>query len=332
MDLTTFLRKHKSLWNELEGLVAALSRRNARPRAEEVDRFAALHKQASAHLAFLYTHHPAHEATIHLNKLVAKSHNLLYRDQWNSTESLRAFFRSGLLLMLRARSRFVVAAGALFAIGFLSGFIAVMADPLSLAAIVPPAYANVDPSAVTDERENLQSSVMSASIMTNNIRVAVLAFASGITLGIGTLYLLVYNGILIGALAAVFHRAGESYAFWAYILPHGVIELTAIFIAGGAGLYMGYVILVPGPFTRRFRFLTATKESVQLLLGTVPLFIVAGIIEGYVTPTQLSLEMKYAVAGLTLALLAVYYVYGLKRAAMPGDGEPNPTPPLQRVS
>ncbi|MCI3926903.1 stage II sporulation protein M [Paenibacillus sp. TRM 82003] len=329
MDLTSFLRKHKPLWNELERLVTAMSRRGARPTAEEVDRFAALHKQASGHLAFLYTHHPAHEAAVHLNKLVAKSHNVLYRDQWNSTESLRAFFRSGLVEMLRARSKFVLAAALLFAIGYLSGFVAIMTDPLSLPAIAP-AFAGVDPSAVTDERENLQSSVMSAEIMTNNIRVAVLAFASGITLGLGTLYLLVYNGILIGALAAVFHRAGESYAFWAYILPHGVIELTAIFIAGGAGLYMGYVILVPGPFTRRFRFLTATKESVQLLLGTIPLFVVAGIIEGYITPTQLSLEMKYGVAALTLILLALYYVYGLKRAARPDAGE-TPTPPLQRV-
>jgi uncharacterized membrane protein SpoIIM required for sporulation len=328
MDLTSFMRKHKPLWHELERRIDTLSRRGARPAADDVDRFAALHKQASSHLAYLYTHHPAHEATVHLNKLVAKSHNVLYRDQWSSTESLRAFLRSGLLLMLHARGRFIGAAALLMLIGFLSGFIAVWNDPLSLTAIVPPEYAAVDPSQVTEERDNLQSSVMSASIMTNNIQVAILAFASGITLGIGTLYLLVYNGILIGALAAVYHRAGEGYAFWAYILPHGVIELTAIFIAGGAGLYMGYVIMVPGPFTRKFRLLTATRESAQMLIGTVPLFIIAGIIEGYITPTQLSLEMKYAAAILTLALLAVYYAYGMKRASV----EPPHTLSLQRVS
>jgi uncharacterized membrane protein SpoIIM required for sporulation len=186
--------------------------------------------------------------------------------------------------MLRARERFIGVSALLVLIGFLSGFIAVWDDPLRLPAIVPPEYASVDPKAITEDRGPLQAPIVSASIMTNNIRVAVLAFACGITLGIGTVYLLVYNGILIGALAALYHRAGEGYAFWAYILPHGVIELTAIFIAGGAGLYMGYVILVPGPFTRKFRFVTAAKESVQMMLGTIPLFVAAGIIEGYITP------------------------------------------------
>jgi len=315
MELTAFLRKNKPLWNELDRRVDAWSKRGARPTAADVDRFASLHKQASSHLAHLYTHHPQHEATALLNRLVARSHHALYRDQWNSTESIRAFFRTGFVSMLHARGVFVAVAALLVAIGFLSGFAAVWADPLKLAAIVPAEYAGVDPSRVTDEREDLQSSVMSAAIMTNNIRVAILAFASGITLGVGTLYLLVYNGVLIGALAALFHREGAGYEFWAYILPHGVIELTAIFIAGGAGLYMGYVFLAPGPFARRFRFLTAAKESALLLIGTVPLFVVAGVIEGYITPTTMPLPMKYGVAGLTLALLAVYYAYGRKKAA-----------------
>jgi len=329
MELTAFMRKHKPQWSELDRRIDELSKRGARPKAEDVDRFAALHKQASSHLAYLYTHHPTHEATVHLNRLVARSHHVLYRDQWNSTASIRAFFRSGFVSMLHARAAFAAVAALLVTIGFLSGFIAVWIDPLRLPAIVPAEYAGVDPSRVTDERENLQSSVMSASIMTNNIRVAVLAFASGITLGVGTLYLLVYNGILLGALAALFHREGAGYEFWAYILPHGVIELTAIFIAGGAGLYMGYVFLAPGPFTRRFRFLTAAKESALLLIGTVPLFVAAGLIEGYVTPTTLPLPLKYGVAGLTLALLAVYYAYGLKKVA--ADARER-TVFLQRVS
>jgi uncharacterized membrane protein SpoIIM required for sporulation len=153
--------------------------------------------------------------------------------------------------------------------------------------------------------------------MTNNIRVAVLAFVSGITLGLGTIYLLVTNGLLIGALAAVFVQSGKSYIFWAYILPHGIIELTAIFIAGGAGLYMGYRIFVPGPYSRKHRFLESAKESAQLMLGTIPLFVIAGIIEGYITPSAISLEAKYLVASATLLLFAVYYVYGASKQRNP---------------
>jgi len=315
LEITSFLRKNKPLWQELERRAETMSRRGARPQAEDIERFASLHKAASTHLAYFYTHYPNHEAAVHLNKLVAKSHNVLYRDQWSSTETLRAFFRTGLVAILQARSRFIGLAALLMLVGFVSGFIAVWSDPLHLAGIVPPEYASVDPTKLREDRGDVESAYFSAAIMTNNIQVAALAFAGGITLGIGTLYLLVYNGILIGALAAAFHRAGEGYAFWAFIVPHGIIELTAIFIAGGAGLYMGYVIMVPGSFSRKFRFLTAAKESVQLLLGTVPLFVVAGLIEGYVTPARLTLEAKYAVAAFTLALLAVYYAYGARKVA-----------------
>ena len=97
----------------------------------------------------------------------------------------------------------------------------------------------------------VNSSVMSASIMTNNIKVGILAFAGGVTFGLLTVYVLIYNGILVGALAGLFFHHGKSYEFWAYIVPHGMIELTAIFIAGGAGLLMGYKLFVPGQVFQR---------------------------------------------------------------------------------
>jgi uncharacterized membrane protein SpoIIM required for sporulation len=111
----------------------------------------------------------------------------------------------------------------------------------------------------------------------------------------------------------VYAQADSSYAFWAYILPHGVIELTAIFIAGGAGLHMGYRLLVPGRYDRKHQFLLAAKESAQLLLATLPLFVVAGVIEGYITPSGLSLETKYGVALLTLMVLFGWYAWGLRQ-------------------
>ncbi|UJF32577.1 stage II sporulation protein M [Paenibacillus hexagrammi] len=170
----------------------------------------------------------------------------------------------------------------------------------------------IDPSKTADPRGDLHSPLISTAIMTNNIRVAVMAFISGVTLGFGTAYLMISNGLIVGALAAVFMQSGKSYVFWAYILPHGIIELSAIFIAGGAGLYMGYRFFVPGPFPRRARFLESAKESAQLLIGTVPLFVIAGIIEGYITPSTLSLEVKYLIAGGTLVILALYYMYGAR--------------------
>jgi uncharacterized membrane protein SpoIIM required for sporulation len=311
MDISRFIKEHKSQWTELEQLLAQMGNRKSRLHAEHLDRFTELYKTVSSHLATLQTYRPTDEMTFYLNQLVAKAHNVMYQENNRSSHQLRAFFLNYFPALIRKRKLFVAFALALFLIGGGSGYAAVWNNPLNLYQIVPPSLAaGIDPAKTDQPRGELHSPLVSTTIMTNNIRVAVLAFVSGITLGLGTVYLLVTNGLLIGALAAVFMQSGKSYIFWAYILPHGVIELTAIFIAGGAGLYMGYRIFVPGPYSRKHRFLESAKESAQLLLGTIPLFVIAGIIEGYITPSTMPLEAKYIVAGATLLLLAVYYVYG----------------------
>jgi uncharacterized membrane protein SpoIIM required for sporulation len=311
MEISRFIAMHKSEWTELEQLTQQLGRGKSRLQANHLDRFTELYKAVSAHLATLQTYRPADDTTLYLNQLVAKAHNMMYKENNKSSQQLRVFFLRHFPAMLRKRKLFFVFALLLFIIGGLAGFLAVWKDPLNVYQIIPANIAGgIDPSQTDQPRGDLHSPIVSTTIMTNNIRVAVLAFISGITLGIGTVYLLVTNGLLIGALAAVFMHSGKSYVFWAYILPHGIIELTAIFIAGGAGLYMGYRIFVPGPFSRKYLFLESVKESAQLLLGTLPLFVIAGIIEGYITPSTLNLEFKYMISGATLVLLTVYYVLG----------------------
>ncbi|MCD1261107.1 stage II sporulation protein M [Paenibacillus athensensis] len=315
MEPSRFIKQNKPLWTELEEMLGAIGkRRKTALRADRIDRFTELYKAVSAHLAAMQTYRPHDETTLYLNQLVARAHNLLYNANNSSVTQLKDFFAEYFPKLLQARLPFVGFAALLFVFGGLLGFFAVWRDPLNLHLIVPESIAShIDPTATDLPRDNLQSPLMSTTIMLNNIRVAIMAFLSGITLGVGTIYLLVFNGLLIGALAAVFMQAGQSYVFWAYILPHGIIELTAIFIAGGAGLYMGYRFFVPGPYSRKRMFLESARESVQLLIGTVPLFIVAGLIEGYITPATLPLAAKYGVAAITLLLLAAYYVFGTIR-------------------
>jgi uncharacterized membrane protein SpoIIM required for sporulation len=320
MDIQRLLRRYRTDWRELEELLAAFSKASGRIESGQIRRLTYLYKKASSHLALIQTRHPHDELTGYLNRLVSEAHHTLYQEKHRSARQLSAFFRSYLIGMLSRRRLFIAAAALLFVLGALSGFAAVLANPDNLYAVLPQQIAgHVDPSRTGEGLADAPHALVSTQIMTNNIRVAVLAFVSGITFGIWTVYLLAFNGILVGALAAVYWKAGESYLFWAYILPHGVIELTAIFIAGGAGLYMGYRMFVPGPYPWKLQLLQSAKESVQLLLSTVPLFIVAGIIEGYITPSSLSLETKYAVAILTLLVLAAYCVYGsihMKRTAV----------------
>lgn len=314
MDITSFWHKHKASWAELAQLVERFTRHPRKINAAEIDRLTLLYKKTSAHLAYIRTFHPNDEVTLYLNQLVSRAHNLTYRRQGGSWNQLKHFFLHDLVQLIEQRMGFIALAALLFFIGTMAGFAAVMVDPVNVYFVLPQGMAEaVDPSQLGEGHDSVNSPVLSTMIMTNNIKVAMFAFVGGITLGILPIYLLLFNGLLVGALAAVYAQAESSYAFWAYILPHGVIELTAIFLAGGAGLHMGYRLLVPGRYNRKHQFLIAAKDSAQLLLATLPLFVVAGLIEGYITPSALSLEAKYAVALLTLFILAAWYAWALAR-------------------
>jgi uncharacterized membrane protein SpoIIM required for sporulation len=149
--------------------------------------------------------------------------------------------------------------------------------------------------------------------MVNNIYVSALAFALGITFGLGTVYMLAMNGFLLGALASLFAGYGKSLFFWSLILPHGILELTAIFIAGGAGLRIGYSLIRPGAFRRKDALITAARSSLSLMGLVVLLLIAAALIEGYFTPLPIAAEIKLGVALLTAVPLVWYLrVWGAK--------------------
>lgn len=313
MDLKSFIKQHRNDWGRLEQMVKEMPRRKSALTPEWIEQFQLLYQKVTYHLSYSQTFFPNEEVTAYLNELTAKSHNRLYRDQVSSFYQIKQFFQKTFIQLLLEQQRFVLIAFLLFLIGAAGTFLSVMDDPLHLYSVLPEsiAYA-VDPEQLGNKDTAINSPAMSASIMTNNIQVAFLAFAGGMTLGVLTLYLLIYNGMIIGALAALFWHYGKFYDFWAYIVPHGMIELTAIFIAGGSGLLMGYSILVPGAYPRMFQLKRQALRSVQLLLGTIPLFVLAGIIEGYITPAPISLEAKYAFALLTVIGL-ILYVWAGKR-------------------
>ncbi|WP_413299278.1 stage II sporulation protein M [Bacillus sp. 1P10SD] len=311
MNVKQFVKKHRDEWNQLELLVTSLNKSRKRITGETIIQFHRLYQKAAQNLSYSQTYFPNDDVTFYLNGLVAKSHNLMYKDQVSSMKQIRYFFSTKFIGLLIEQWRFVVAAMILFTIGAIGSFLSVLNDPLHIYSILPAEIAQgVDPEQLGNGHGAVDSSLMSATIMTNNIKVAILAFAGGITFGLLTVYLLVYNGIIIGSLAGLFWHHNKSYDFWAYIVPHGMIELTAIFIAGGAGLLMGYKLFVPGQFSRGFQLKQQAIRSVQLLLGTIPLFVIAGIIEGFITPAAISLEAKYMVASLTVLGLVLYVVIG----------------------
>ncbi|KYG34091.1 stage II sporulation protein M [Alkalihalobacillus trypoxylicola] len=311
MNLKQFMKQNRESWNKLELLISAMQKRKSKITANEIDQFQRLYQKAAQNLSYSQTYFQDSELTFYLNGLVTKAHNTLYKDQVTSWKQIRDFFSTKFIQLLTEQWKMVLIAMILFIIGGIGGFVVVASDPLLLYSILPADIANgVSPEHLGSSDGEVNASLMSTTIMINNIQVAFLAFAGGVTFGLLTVYLLIYNGIIIGALYAVFWQHSMSYEFWAYIMPHGVIELAAIFIAGGAGLLMGYKLFVPGTFSRVYQLKKYSKRSVQLLLGTLPLFVIAGFIEGFITPSTLSLEMKYSVAILTLFALIFYIIVG----------------------
>ena len=155
--------------------------------------------------------------------------------------------------------------------------------------------------------------MFSSIIGTNNIQVSFLAFALGITLGIGTIYILIVNGFNLGALAGLVVHYKNSTYFWALILPHGVSELFAIFVSGGAGLIIGYSLINPEKISRKDSLIVKGKDSLKLIIGCIPILIVSAIIEAYFTPLNIDHLYKYLFALLVFILLALYIFIPIRK-------------------
>jgi uncharacterized membrane protein SpoIIM required for sporulation len=136
--------------------------------------------------------------------------------------------------------------------------------------------------------------------------VSIITYASGILAGIGPLYIMAMNGLLLGVLGTICHQAGMSVALWSFVAPHGTLELPAIFIAGGAGLIIGRSLVVAGDRPRRETLVEAGRVSLRLFGGVVPMLLVAGLIEGFVSPTGLEPTAKFLIGGALFILLAAY--------------------------
>ena len=151
---------------------------------------------------------------------------------------------------------------------------------------------------------------MSSMIMQNNIRVAAVAFATGILAGIGTFLMLFYNGLMLGVVGALIaaHGGEVQMGFWSFVAPHGVIELTAIFIAGGAGLMLGWAVLNPGEYSRRDAVKLAGREATKLMIGVAAMLVVAGVIEGFFSPSMTPDRVKLIVAAM-IGTSEYYYLF-----------------------
>lgn len=243
----------------------------------------------------------------YLNQLLGRSHNLLYMGHKHKVSSLVAFYKNTYPRVFRETLPQTLFAVAIFFVTGLAGWVMTIHDPGFAHRLLGPEMVET-----IDRREMWTHSIVtikpiaSSTIMTNNLSVAFSTFALGITAGLGTIWMMVLNGLLIGVIGAATWQAGMALQFWSFVAPHGVLELPAIFIAGGAGLEIARGLLFPGLSPRKLSLSQAGGRAARLLLGSIPMLIVAGVIEGFFSPSEVAPKMKFLLAGVLFTALLAY--------------------------
>jgi uncharacterized membrane protein SpoIIM required for sporulation len=307
-----FIASGRQSWERLAAAVEETRKRGVRRVGAPALR--AMHdeyRRAAADLAYAQTHFPGSTTQAYLNRLVGQAHAELYGAAPHRLATAWRFLARDYPRLLRREWRSIAVAGGLMVGAAIAGWIAVHTDATFGKLLLPEAFRDVSPGGLgATQRANAAAAdlypLMGAQIGVNNVQVAIMAFAGGITFGVLTVYAMLQNGVMIGVLGALFTGAGVGLPFWALIAPHGSLELPAIVIAGGAGLKMGAALLFPGDLPRGAALKAAAPVAARLLLGTVPLFALAAAIEGFFTPTAVSPVLKLVAGAVIFALLVAY--------------------------
>ena len=308
MISTKWLQKRKPYWERLEQLLAQTNRRGVKAlNRSELRELSALYRQTAADLSALRVDGGSQHYAGYLNHLLSSAHNTIYSGVRARPSAIFYFYARTYPAIFRRNFAFCFAAFLIFTVA---------SAAFALVTFFYPDFQNyvLGPQMVDTirHREMWTHSIVgikplaSSGIMTNNLTVSFLAFASGITAGIGTVYLMLTNGMLFGTIATACWMAGMSKQLFSFIAPHGALELPAIFIAGGAGLRIAQAMLFPGMMTRKTALRYAGRDAVQLLLGCIPLLVVAGIIEAFVSPTKLPASAKFTLSAALLATLIMW--------------------------
>lgn len=309
-----FIQKNSSIWQELENFSTKINKKGIKSfSSTEIKRFLHVFRLSSHHLAYARTHYPQNNVTIYLNSLVGKCHNDVYAVKKFNPREILKYIAIGFPKLLKENKTYLISSFALFILGIITSAIMVAVSTDNALLFLPPQLVEGVKQGQTGGGGNWNYPLMSSIIMVNNITVSLKAFALGITLGLGTIYVLFVNGALLGALTTIIYKYGDPINYWSLILPHGVIELTAIFIAGAAGLIIARSLLVPGELTRKHSLIKGSKTAVSLMGGVVVMLIIAGIIEGFFTPLNISEGFKLAFAALTAVILAIYFYIPYRR-------------------
>lgn len=290
MEIAEFIEQRRGRWSALERLLDKAQNEGLKKLTlDDARLLSRLYRSASSDLLWIRAHGGSAEVSDYLNDLVGRAYAVTYPGKRPRVRDALAFVTRGFPSLMRQEWRPFVAAWLLFLGGASFGYLGMVFDPHAAHYLVPAEHLKLDPverakSEADGEVADVgEQAAFSAFLFTHNIQVAFFCFALGITAGIGTAMLLFWNGIFLGALAQVYAAKGMADWFWAWILPHGIPEITAIAVSGAAGFVIARGLLAPKGLPRPMALRKEALLAVKLLLGTMLIFIVAGIIEGTIS-------------------------------------------------
>ncbi len=317
-----WLQKRRPYWDRLAALLAQASAVGVRQLSRaELRETALLYRQAAGDLSTLRQDSTARVYAEHVNQLLARAHHIIYSSRRKGFRKIFYFLRDDYPALVQSQIRYVLLALVLSLAGAALGSVLTLARPQFMRHMLGPAMVE------TIERHEMWTQsivgiepVASSAIMTNNLSVCFMAFAGGILFGLGPIYSMFFNGMLLGVVGVACAQHGMAVDLWSFVAPHGSLELPSILLAGGAGLRLANGVLFPGIYRRRDSIALAGAEATRLVAGIIPLLVIAGTLEGFFSPSAAPVPLKFTVGGLLFTLLLVWLfrpVAGVRQLSEP---------------
>lgn len=306
MREAAFIKENREKWEKIDG------EKTTNLSAEELaDNFIEL----TDDLSFARTFYPKSQTEGYLNQLAAKYFTNIYKHKKREKGRFKKFWLTELPLTMYKHREKMLYSFVIFLLGILLGVFSMAQDSSFANLILGDSYVNMttnnidkgDPMAVY---KNMDESPMFFAISSNNIMVAFYAFIYGIFLSVGTAYIMFSNGVMLGAFQTFFYQKGLLGTSMLSIWLHGTLEISAIIIAGGAGFILGNSLLYPKTHSRKESLVIAAKDALKIVVGLIPVFIVAGFIESFLTrKTEMPIILNILIIGLSLAFIVYYFFY-----------------------
>jgi uncharacterized membrane protein SpoIIM required for sporulation len=311
-----WILKRRPHWDRLSSLLAQsdASGLGQLSRAE-LQEMALLYRQVAADLSVLRQDSTARTYAVHVNQLLARAHHIIYSGRKTNLLTLFRFLRDEYPVIFQQQIGYVLASVLVSVAWGLFGAALTSARPEFMRHFVGPAMiATMERHRMWTQSIVTVAPMATSHIMTNNLSVSFVTFAGGITFGLGTFFYLFVNGMMLGVIGAACHQYGMSLALWSFVAPHGSLELPSILIAGAAGFRLGHAMLFPGALRWKESVARGGIEATRLVSGVIPLLVIAGCLEGFFSPSQAPVWLKFTVGGLLFTLLNLWLFRPVKAA------------------